>query len=68
MAGFAFAFSGEPLDQYKVGVYAEAPLQKRVIAKEEHAFFRTSYIQFILITQLNQAIIKVEWVLHGAVS
>jgi ABC-type multidrug transport system permease subunit len=60
VAGFAFAFSGEPLDQYKVGVYAEAPLQKLVTAKQEHAFFRTSYIQFIPITRLDQAIIKVE--------
>ncbi len=60
VAGFAFAFSGKPLDQYKVGVYAEAPLQKLVTVKEEQAFFRTNYIQFIPVTQLDQAIIKVE--------
>ncbi len=60
VAGFAFAFSGKPLDQYKVGVYAEAPLQKLVTVKEEHAFFRTSYIQFIPVVRLDPAIIKVE--------
>jgi len=60
VAGFAFAFSGKPLDQYKVGVYAEAPAQKLAMAKEEQAFFHTGYIQFIPIAQLDQAIIKVE--------
>jgi len=60
VAGFAFAFSGKPLDQYKVGVYAEAPLQKLATVKEEQAFFRTSYIQFIPVVRLDPAIIKVE--------
>jgi len=60
VAGFAFAFSGKPLDQYKVGVYTEAPLQKLATVKEEQAFFRTSYIQFIPVVRLDPAIIKVE--------
>ncbi|HHI92721.1 MAG TPA: ABC transporter permease [Gammaproteobacteria bacterium] len=60
VAGFAFAFSGKPLDQYKVGIYGEAPLQKLAAAKEARAFFRTGYIQFIPVVQLDQAITKVE--------
>ncbi len=60
VAGFAFVFSGKPLDQYKVGVYAEAPAQKLATAKEEQAFFHTGYIQFIPVTRLTSAITRVE--------
>jgi len=60
VAGFAFVFSGKPLDQYKVGVYAGAPEQKLATAKEEQAFFHTGYIQFIPVTRLAPAITKVE--------
>ncbi len=61
VAGFAFAFSGKPLDQYKIGVYAgEEAIQKLAVRKEEQAFFRTGYIQFIPVTRLERAITKVE--------
>jgi ABC-2 type transport system permease protein len=60
VAGFAFAFSGKPLDQYKVGVYASQPQQRLVELKQQRAFFRTRYIQFIPITALQPAITKVE--------
>jgi ABC-type multidrug transport system permease subunit len=60
VAGFAFAFSGKPLDQYKVGVYAESLTQKLAMAKKEQVFFHTEYIQFIPVTGLAPAITKVE--------
>jgi len=60
VAGFAFVFSGKPLDQYKVGVYADAPAQKLARAKDEQAFFHTGYIQFIPVTRLASAITRVE--------
>ncbi|HFE32609.1 MAG TPA: ABC transporter permease [Gammaproteobacteria bacterium] len=60
VAGFAFAFSGKPMDLYKVGVYAADPVQKLAQLKETQAFFRTDYIQFIPVTELTAAITKVE--------
>jgi len=60
VAGFAFAFSGKPMDLYKVGVYAGAPAQKLAELRETQAFFRTDYIQFIPVTALAPAVTKVE--------
>jgi len=60
VAGFAFAFSGKPMDLYKVGVYAADPVQKLARLQETQAFFRTDYIQFIPVTELAPAITKVE--------
>jgi len=51
VAGFAFAFSGEPAPLYKVGVYGGNP---------GNGFFSTRYVQFIAMTELRPAIIKVE--------
>ncbi len=60
VAGFAFAFSGKPMDLYKVGVYAADPVQKLAEVQKTQAFFRTDYIQFIPISKLAPAITKVE--------
>ena len=56
VAGFAFAFSGEPPARYKVGVYGGeiAALQ------QQEPFFKTDYIQFIPVASLGQATLKVE--------
>jgi len=51
VAGFAFAFSGEPAPMYKVGIYGENPGE---------GFFATEYVQFISMDELQPAITKVE--------
>ena len=51
--GFAFAFSGDQLEQYKVGMYQADPLQLQ-------QFRQTRYIQFIPIEELASATTKVE--------
>jgi ABC-2 type transport system permease protein len=51
VAGFAFAFSGEPAPLYKVGVYGANP---------GSGFFATEYVHFIPMTDLKAAITKVE--------
>lgn len=51
VAGFAFAFTGEPAPLYKVGVYGANPGK---------GFFSTEYVQFISMTDLKAAITKVE--------
>lgn len=53
VAGFAFAFSGEPMALYKVGVSPAPP-------KAESGFFATRHIQFIAFDDLSKAITKVE--------
>ena len=60
VAGFAFAFSGKPMDLYKVGVYAADPVQKLAEVQKTQAFFRTDYIRFIPVSTLAPAITKVE--------
>ena len=56
VAGFAFAFSGEPPARYKVGVYGGD-----IDAVELHdPFFKTEYIQFIPVSSLDKAMVKVE--------
>ena len=52
--GFAYAFSGNSLELYKVGVYGERPKENR------EAFFETRYIQFLPIQDLSSAITKIE--------
>jgi len=51
VAGFAFAFSGEPAPLYKVGIYGTNP---------GRGFFLTEYVQFIAMPKLAPAITKVE--------
>ena len=51
VAGFAFAFSGEPAPLYKVGIYGSNP---------GTGFFTTEYVQFIDMPALKPAITKVE--------
>lgn len=58
VAGFAFAFSGKALDQFKVGVVG-SPTQLQQ-ARQQQAFFRTDYIQFISVSDATAAITKVE--------
>ncbi len=60
VAGFAFAFSGKPMDLYKVGVYAADPEQKLTEMEKTQAFFRTDYIRFIPVSELAPALTKVE--------
>jgi ABC-type multidrug transport system permease subunit len=54
--GFAAVFSGEPKDLYKVGVTGEAV----ALTRADAGFFRTKYIQFIPIENLQKGIDKVE--------
>src|SRR5450759_238245 len=56
VAGFAFVFSGEPKDLYKVGVLGDS---SRLTAVETD-FFKTKYIQFIPIDDLAKGIDKVD--------
>ncbi len=51
VAGFAFAFSGEPAPMYKVGVYGDNP---------GNGFYATGFVQFIEMPELQAAITKVE--------
>ncbi|MFA7632666.1 MAG: ABC transporter permease [Thiohalomonadaceae bacterium] len=51
VAGFAFAFSGEPAPLFKVGVAGEQPTT---------SFFSTPHVQFIAVDKLDEAITKVE--------
>ncbi|HEB91867.1 MAG TPA: ABC transporter permease [Gammaproteobacteria bacterium] len=60
VAGFAFAFSGKPMDLYKVGVYAADPEQKLTEVEKTQTFFRTDYIRFIPVSELAPALTKVE--------
>jgi ABC-type multidrug transport system permease subunit len=52
--GFAFAFSGNSLELYKVGIYGERPEQN------EEAFFQTRYVRFLPVKDLASAITKIE--------
>ena len=54
--GFAFAFSDKSIDVYKVGVYGEI----NESAKIQFPFLTTQHIQFVAVTNLKPAIIKVE--------
>jgi len=54
--GFAFVFSGGPKPLFKVGVLGDPPKA----AAPNRAFFETKYVQFIPLTDEQQAISKVE--------
>jgi len=54
IAGFAFAFSGPGLDQYKVGVLGDAS------GWRGSEFFLTRHIRFVPVTDLPTALKKVE--------
>jgi ABC-2 type transport system permease protein len=56
VAGFAFTFTGDFADQYKVGV--AMPAQQLQAAND--TFLQTKYIEFIPVTDLDKAIVKVE--------
>jgi len=56
VAGFAFVFSGEPKDLYKVGVLGDTSQ----LAGAEADFFKTKYIQFIPVDDLAKGIDKVD--------
>ena len=53
--GFAFLFSDQERDVYKVGVYP----QSTAIASQESTFFDTRYVKFIHVDDLQAAIDKV---------
>ncbi|MEW5755850.1 MAG: ABC transporter permease [Pseudomonadota bacterium] len=55
VAGFAFAFSGEGQDQYKVALY-----QAEAAQQGESGFLHTKFIQFIPVTDLERAKRKLE--------
>lgn len=54
--GFAFVFSGEPKAVYKVGVMGDTS----VLTTADAEFFKTKYVQFIPVDDLDRAIDKVE--------
>lgn len=56
VAGFAFAFSGKPLNLYKVGLYDD-PGQEFAVGA---SFLQTDYVQFIKMSNLASAITKVK--------
>jgi ABC-type multidrug transport system permease subunit len=56
VAGFAVTFTGDFTDQYKVGVAPALP----AAGQPTETFFKTRYIEFIPVTDLQQAIVKVE--------
>ncbi len=53
--GFAFIFSGEPEDMFKVAVYADAETDQPA-----SRFLATEYINFIEVDDLQQAVVKVQ--------
>ncbi len=60
VAGFAFAFSGKPSLQFKVGVYAAQPEQALAERRASDPFFRSENLQFIPVRDLAHAMTKVE--------
>ncbi len=56
VVGFAFVFSGEPKALFKVGVLGDPGILKPA----DREFFDTKYVQFITVTDREQAIGKVE--------
>lgn len=64
VTGFAFAFSGAPVAQYKIGYYAGDSSAQAVAHLQElrtqQRFFRTDYLQFIPYTAIDPALTGVE--------
>ena len=58
--GFAFLFSGQDKNLYKVGVYGSDAEPTQLAAESETTFFATNHIQFIVVTDLGKAIVKVQ--------
>jgi len=56
VAGFAFAFTGKSVDQYKVALYQDGGAQQSAGAE----FLQTQYIQFLPAVDLQKTITKVE--------
>jgi ABC-2 type transport system permease protein len=59
VVGFALIFSGDFADQYKVGVL-QAPASQEQASDAIKPFLQTRYIEFIDITDLEQAKVKVQ--------
>ena len=59
VAGFALVFTGDFADQYKVGIY-ETPNISADAKTAIASFLKTKYIEFIDITDLDRAKIKVQ--------
>ncbi len=55
VAGFAFAFSDDTLDTFKVGIYG-----KQDQTASEHPFFKSQHIKFVAVEDLKNSIVKVE--------
>jgi ABC-2 type transport system permease protein len=55
--GFAFAFTGDRLDLYKVGVYPGVPRQT---GADQPAFLRTAHLQFLPVDDLHAGTIEVQ--------
>jgi ABC-2 type transport system permease protein len=53
--GFAFAFSDDTLDTFKVGIYG-----KQDQTTSEHPFFTSQHIKFVTVDDLKSSIVKVE--------
>lgn len=64
VTGFAFAFSGAPVAQYKIGYYAGDSAVEAVARLQElrtqQPFFGTDYLQFIPYTEIAPALTRVE--------
>ena len=58
--GFAFLFSGQDKNLYKVGVYGSDVEPTQLAAESETTFFATNHIQFIVVTDLSKAIVNVQ--------
>jgi ABC-type multidrug transport system permease subunit len=56
VAGFAFAFSGEPLDRYKVALYQDSETTQFA----DDTFLKTDYINFYPVKDLQGTITRVE--------
>jgi len=56
VAGFAFAFSGDATNQYKVALYKDPGLQLEAGV----TFLQTKYVQFLPVNDLEKTITKVE--------
>ncbi len=67
LAGFAFAFSGDPAPQYKVAVYFETSQNKTAGMQhlqqhyqQKQGFFSLKYIQFVTVDDLPASIEKIK--------
>lgn len=56
VAGFAFAFSGSPIDRYKVALYQDVGKSQTAAAD----FLSLDYVHFYQVEDLSRAIFKVE--------